>query len=434
MTRFRAPRRALAAASAALALAAGAALSAPPNALPTASSTLPDKAVAQKYARFDAKGRPAGSASWRVTKAGGNCCEVLVAATSTGRLLEFGGTYPVYSDNKGRTWTRIEPAVEAGLPNGEGTIVVAPGGDVVGLAWDAYSGDRIQTYLYDASEKRWLNQTVVLHDPFYDRPWVAVAKGPFTIAGQTAPWVSIVLSSYTRQVVLMSLDGLNYFVPTSRDVDSLRNPRVEKALPVVADPQLDYLQEHSESGLVALAGGGALSFDAAKGSGCATQILQKDGSWACFSIPDSEFEGRVRVDSRGWLHDVRAEAARITYRISRDGGQSWTTSTLSVARGLPVESFDFKAHGRLGRSAIAVHALKDDGNTQDMVLRIDTSRGTARLVDTLFVGRGDVPATGNLIEGDYRFDFSTVAILPDGTLAVGFIDSAYPTPAVAVLA
>jgi hypothetical protein len=432
VTRFRVPRRAFAVAVAALALAAGAALSAPPGALPTASTRLQDKATSKAYPRFDAQGRRAGSATWRVTTAGGNCCEVLVAATSTGRLLEFGGTYPVYSDDKGRTWTQVRPAVEAGLPNGEGTIVMAPGGDVVGLTWDAYSGDRIQTYLYDASERTWLNQTVLLHDAFYDRPWVAVAKGPFTIAGQTVPWVSLVLSNYTRQAVLMSLDGLHYFVPTSRDVDTLRNARVEKALPVVADPQLDYLQEHSESALVSLAGGGALSFDAAKGSGCATQILQTDGSWACFALPDSEFQGRLHVDSRGWLHDVHADEDEITYRISRNGGRSWTTSTLAVAGGT-VESFDFKAHGRLGRSAVAVHALKDDGNTQDMVLRIDTSGGRARLLDTLFVGRGDVPATGNLIQGDYRFDFSTVAILPDGTVAVGFIDSAHPSPAVAVL-
>ena len=417
-----------------LAIAATTAASAPPVALPTAATRLADAPRMHSYPRYDARGRRSGSATWRVTKAGGNCCEVLVAATSTGRLLEFGGTYPVYSDDRGRTWTRIGPAVEAGLPNGEGTIVMAPGGDVVGLTWDAYSGDRLQSYLYDASAKTWLTSTVVVHDAFYDRPWVAVAKGPFTIAGQTVPWVSIVLTDYTRQVVLMSLDGLNYFVPTSRDLDALRNPRIERTLPVVKDPQMDYLQEHSESSLVSLAGGGALSFDASLAAGCPTQLLQADGSWACFALPDQSFEGRVHVDSRGWLHDVAVEGSEVRYRISRDGGRTWTAATLRVPTGLAVDAWDFKAHGRRGVSAIAVHGRRDDGNAQDAVLRVDTGRGTARLLDTLFVGRGDVPATEGLASGDFRFDFSTVAILPDGKIAVGFLDSSYPDPAVAVLA
>ena len=37
-----------------------------------------------------------------------------------------------------------------------------------------------------------------LHEPFYDRQWMAVAKGPFAIAGQTVPWVSMVLSNFNR--------------------------------------------------------------------------------------------------------------------------------------------------------------------------------------------------------------------------------------------
>ncbi|MCA1824778.1 MAG: hypothetical protein LC640_11080, partial [Frankia sp.] len=171
----------------------GAALSAPPaNGLPTTLTKLSDQPKTISYARYDAKGKRAGSVKWRVTTAGGNCCEVLVTSTRTGRLVEFGGTYPVFSDDHGRSWTEVAPAVPSTsrVPNpgprkiagGEGTVVMAPGGDIVGVGWDPYSGDRLQPFLYDAASKTWVYSEHPLHEPFYDREWMAVAKGPFTIA------------------------------------------------------------------------------------------------------------------------------------------------------------------------------------------------------------------------------------------------------------
>ncbi len=433
-----------------LAVATGVALSAPPDALPTSSSKLPDKPVTMAYTRLDAKGRPAGNVKWRVTKAGGNCCEVLLAATRTGRLVEFGGTYPAYSDDQGKSWTEVAPTTPSTsrLPNpgprklggGEGTVVMAPGGDIVGVGWDAYSGDRLQSFMYDAKAKKWYYHEAPLHEPFYDREWMAVAKGPFTIAGQTVPWISMVLSNSNRKIILISLDGLHYVVPSKADIDAIRGGSESRFLEGPADPDFDYMQEHSETRLTPIPGGGALSLNAAGNATCAQQILRLDGSWACFELPDSSIDGVLHVDSRAWLHDVKVEADEVTYRISKDGGISWASSTFNVPDGASVESWDYKAHGKLGLSAIGVHALKEDGNHQDYVLRVDTRRGVAKHVDTLLVGKGDMAFTSGLdvvglVTGakSNRFDFATVAILPDGKIAVGFVDKTYDDPATAIL-
>jgi hypothetical protein len=428
-----------------------AALSAPPpGALPTTPAKLADKPVTKSYAVLDPRGKKTGTKKWTVTTAGGNCCEVLVAATRSGRLVEFGGQFPVYSDDKGKTWTEIRTLVPATgqlddasprqVGGGEGTIVMAPGGDIVGVGWDPYSGDRLQSFLYDAETKTWSYAEAPLHEPFYDRQWMAVAKGPFTIGGQTYPWVSMVLSNFNRRVVLISTDGLNYVRPSRADVEALAGGTVS-AFPVKGDPDLDYMQEHAETRITPLPGGGALSLNAVGTTGCERQVLQRDATWACLGGDGSvEFLGAVHSDSRGWLHDVTVEGDEVTYRISRDGGRSWTTSLLRIPGEANVESWDFKAHGKLGLSAVAVHALKDDGNHQDMVLRIDTKKGRAVHRDTLLVGAGDMEFTAGLdvsgvVSGakSNRVDFATVAILPNGTIAAGFADKTYDDPAVAVL-
>lgn len=436
--------------AATLVAAATAALSAPPDALPTNEQKLADKAVTKSYAVLDAKGRKTGKAKWTVTTAGGNCCEVLVAATRTGRLVEFGGQFPVYSDDKGKTWTEIQTVVPATgqldnssprqVGGGEGTIVMAPGGDIVGVGWDPYSGDRLQSFLYEAKTKKWSYLEAPLHEPFYDREWMAVAKGPFTIAGQTVPWVSMVLSNFNRRVVLISTDGLHYTRPSRTDVEAVAGGTIS-SLPITPDADLDYMQEHSETRITPLPGGGAISLNSIGSTGCAQQILRKDGTWACFGGDGRiEFQGSLHSDSRGWLHDVKAEGDEVLYRISRNGGRTWTESTFAVPGEANIESMDFKAHGKLGLSAVALHVKKDDKNNQDLVLRIDTKRGKATLKDILLVGEGNMSFTAGLdvsgvVSGakSNRFDFATVAILPSGKIAVGFVDKTYDDPAVAVL-
>ena len=427
------------------------ALSAPPNALPTSERKIADKPVMQTYTVLDAKGRKKGTAQWRVNTAGGNCCEVLVAATRSGRLVEFGGAFPVISDDKGKTFKEIRPLVPPTsdfdddaprqVGGGEGTVVMAPGGDIVGVTWDPYSGDRLQSFFYDASDKKWVYGEAPLHEPFYDREWVAVAKGPFTIRGENVPWVSMVLSNFNRKIVLMSTDGVNYFTPSQADIETVAGGTESRPLTGPRDLDLDYMQGHTETRILPVPGGGALSLSSVGGAACETQYLKKDGTWACYDRDGFSIKGALHADSRGWLHDVAVTGDEVTYRISKDGGRRWTTSTFLVPGGAAtVESFDFKAHGKLGVTALAMHVVKEDKLNQDMVMRIDTRSGTAKVVETYLIGKGDYRFTsgldvGGVVSGakSMRFDFASVAILPDGTIATAFVDKKYDDPATAIL-
>lgn len=445
------PRLAALVAGSLVVAAAAAALSAPPGALPTTERPYTEKATTETYVVLDAKGKPKGTANWRVNTSGGNCCEVLVAATRDGRIVEFGGSFPAVSADQGRTFKEIRPlapptsdfddAAPRKVGGGEGTVVMAPGGDIVGVTWDPYSGDRLQSFLYSAAEKKWFYGEMPLHEPFYDREWVAVAKGPFTIAGRTVPWVSMVLSNFNRRVVLMSTDGINYVTPSQADIASVAGGSESRLLTGPKDADLDYMQGHTETGLVPVPGGGALSLSSVGGNVCETQYLKKDGSWACYERDGFAIKGALHADSRGWLHDVKASADEVSYRISRDGGRRWVTSTFVVPGGArAVESFDYKAHGVLGVTALAMHVLKEDGKHQDMVMRLDTRTGVPRLVETYLVGRGDMKFTSGLdvsglVNGakSNRFDFASVAILPDGAIAAAFVDKKHDDPATAVL-
>ena len=430
------------------------ALSAPPGALPTTTTKMADKPVVKTYKVVDARGRKVGTSKWRVTTAGGNCCEVLVMATRSGRLVEFGGTYPIYSDDEGRTWHEIAPAVPSTsrVPNpgprkiagGEGTVVQSPDGDILGVGWDPYSGDRLQSFMYHAKDKKWYYQEAPLHEPFYDRQWVAVAKGPFTMPdGTKAPWVSMVVSNFNRKIVLMSTDGLNYFRPTARQLDAVANPGVSKYLPTTRDADLDYMQEHAQTNISTLAKG-VLSFDVPAGSSsCKVQILNDKGSWACFEMPNEQtLTGPLHTDSRGWVHEVVAKKGEteFTYRMSRDGGRKWTTTVVPVPGELAVETYDFKMHGRLGLGVIATHAKKEDGSFQDVVITLDIKGAKPRVQKMYYVGDGNLKSTVGLdvlgtVQGQKsnRVDFTSVAILPNGTIAVSFADAKYDDPAIAIL-
>lgn len=424
------------------------ALSAPPDALPTSESKLPDKPVTKQFAVYDAHGRRIGKQSWRLTKAGGNCCEVLVTALRDGKIVEFGGTYPIWSADQGKTWTEVAPLAPSTsrLPNpgprklggGEGTVVQAPGGDILGVGWDPYSGDRLQSFFYSAKDQKWYYHEDPLHEPFYDREWVAVAKGPFTIGGQTVPYVGLVLSNANRHIVLMTLDGLHYYVPTQRDLDAVANGKVTGYLPTKPDPDLDYMQEQAQTGLAMLSQG-ALSFDPAQG--CKVQTLKLDGTWACFALKNEEdLTGPLHTDSRGWVHEVVADGGDITYRMSRNGGRTWTESEFSFPIDANIETYDFKANGKLGLAVVAAHAKKEDGTFQDMVMRFDIHGAAPKLQKVYFVGDGNLKSTVGLdavgtVQGakSYRVDFTSVAILPNGKIVVSFADKTYDDPAIAIL-
>ena len=78
-----------------------------------------------------------GTTKWRVVQGTGNCCENYLTSTNAGRLLDFGGSYVNYTDDRGLHWKQVQPATP--LVNGEGTLDLAPNGDVIAIGWDPYS-------------------------------------------------------------------------------------------------------------------------------------------------------------------------------------------------------------------------------------------------------------------------------------------------------
>lgn len=395
-----------------------------------AQVVLVDKDVAlEQYPAFPPNGNTPQNVSWRVVSSGsGNPFENYLATTSGGRLLNWGGTYLTFSDDQGLTWNEVRP-IEP-LLGAEGAVTVAPNGDVVGVTWDPYTGDHLLAFKYDTDG--WRYTEVLLHTPFYDRPWIAVVPGPFTVAGQTVPYISILRGGWpSKEVWYLSLDGLNYVVPSSKLLDSL--VPAPELLPLAATPApwADWTQPHVQANVTPLNGGGGLAgaLDGGFGS-CLWKRLGMDLRWRCISDLG---DGVVLQDSDGYLHLVSVDENQITYKLSTNGGGSWLTTTTTLPTGYVVEEWDAKASGAHGTAVVAVHAHTSTGTDQDLVYKYSVSGTGASLQRRYHVGLGDYDfGSGVNIENFDRFDFSSVAILPSGKIAVSFGDSEHVAAALAI--
>lgn len=385
------------------------------------------------YPVYAPDGEQIGTTAWRVVRSTGNCCENHLGATKTGRLLDFGGAYLNFSDDKGLTWKRVRPAEP--LVGPEGTVVNAPGGDIVGVTWDPYTGDRVLAFKMDGATGMWEYMYTALHTPFYDREWIAVIPGPHTIAGQTFPYITVIRGGFPSKAVwYYSLDGLHYAIASNKVLASLVGGSANAWLPSAPDPEADWIQPISESTISPLIGGGALARSADALDQGWYHLAKSSMLWSRFKLGDgSELpQGRLVQDSRGWSHLVSIVDGEVTYRLSQDGGRTWSTATTSLPANHRVEDWDLRANGALGLTAVAVHAHDDVRNVdQDLVMRFATVCGAPELVRTHFVGKGDTNAAGSF-GASIRFDFATTAILPDGTIATSLLDSAHLSPALAV--
>ena len=54
-----------------------------------------------------------GNSSWAIfgNEEGGNCCEHYLAGTKEGWIVNFGGEYPTWSEDRGHTWNEYIPGV-----------------------------------------------------------------------------------------------------------------------------------------------------------------------------------------------------------------------------------------------------------------------------------------------------------------------------------
>ena len=376
-----------------------------------------------------------GTTEWAVYHRTGNCCENYLTSNSSGRLYDFGGSYINFTDNRGKSWKQVRPITP--LVNGEGAIAMAPGGDVVGVEWDPYSGDHLLAFKYDASDKKWVYAEMPVHAPFYDREWIAAVPGPFTIDGQKVPYISFIKGAWpSKEAWFYSTDGINYHRVSSKFVDhtisSAQGPR--SILKTVGRPDMDWIQPNTNAGLYPLGGGSALASPDVPFSGGDWSVLDpKTQRWEAYRPDGKRPQGRFQVDSAGRLHNVISKEGKFVYRISTDAGRSWKSATVPLPRKHAIEEIDFRANRKVGIAAVAIHG-HDSAKTvdKDMLFKIDISSNTPRAMRYYQVGLADVNGSSGVGAG-VRFDFETVTILPDGRVAMSFYDTTTAsTPALAI--
>jgi hypothetical protein len=362
-----------------------------------------------------------GEATWRVVERTGNCCENYVTTTPSGRILDFGGTYVNFTDDDGRSWKQVRPVTP--LVNGEGAIVGAPNGDILGVGWDPYSGDHLQAFKYSAADDAWYWLEMPLHTPFFDREWIGVVPGPFQTSQGEVPYISFVRGGYpSKETWLMSTDGLTYLQVSSTVIDQTLTEAVETYLDPAPRAYLDWIQPNTNTGLTALGPRSALA--APDFNGDAWALL--DGEqlrWTGVSLPEGKLEGRYLSDARGRLHNLVPQARGFVYGVSPDGGRSWKRIEVALPANRSIEQIDFRANAAAGVAAVAIHGHDPATQTDvDMLYKIDITRDKPRLTRLYQLGKGDVSASARL-GASIRFDFQTVAILPDGRVAMSFLDS-----------
>jgi len=419
-----------------LVLAGSAALAGPPVP-PTPANETPvaSERFAATWKVFDDKGRQTGTAKWHWTPTGGNCCEVYVTSTAQGHLLEYGGSYPYVSRDKGKSWKQV--AFTTPLYNGEGAMVAGPNGDLFGVGWDVYTGDHLQGVRYTAATKTWEVAEAPLKTPVFDREWITYAKGPFLDElGEKVPFITLVRGgTATKAVELIATDGLSYTTPTwpNLDVRQGSEPRFFD-IKVVKEPAADHWQPNPDTFTLPLNAGGVLLRNNS------ADDLGADAAWLNPSTLRWEAvrlafrpTGTVRQDSRGWLTMVTQRGSELTLGLSRDGGRSWKQTELVLPAHVSriadsADFYDVKVNGKLGQAVVATRANDRQGRGQDVVWRVDVRSAQPKVTKVYAVGLGNAPTAVGLVAGlaADRFDFPSVALLPDGRIAVSFQDATTP--------
>jgi hypothetical protein len=355
-----------------------------------------------------------GTTTWRVVKDTGNCCENHLGMSSGGRLFDIGGSFVNYTDDRGLSWTSVRPPEP--LVNGEGSMAMAPNGDVIGVTWDAYSGDHLLAYKYNADSGQWLTLTNVLHQPVYDRPWLSVIPGPFRdVNGKVVPYVSIVQGGTgIKDPMFISTDGLIYAEPSSLTLGDLSASPVTSWFPITASAAADWIQPIRSSPVTPFGAGAA-----AEVSGYLLDSQSRE--WHPWTLPGGgQPPSYIQVDSAGRVHAVRPVGSSLEYRISADGGRTWTSATFPLSMQADATRLtDFKVNRAVGVSAIAARV-----DSQDWVYKFDITGSSARLLRVYRVGLGDNPAGSNVgALTSPRMDFQNMVIFPDGRVATSFLDS-----------
>lgn len=412
------------------ALPGGELLEAPTAPLSTAQT---DEVLA--YPAYDPVHNVTGEAAWRIVEGTGNCCENYVITTQTGRIVDFGGTFLHFSDDEGVTWETVQTPIP--YLTGEGAVVTGPQGDILAVGWSPYTGDQLWSHKYVAADDQWYYQTMPLHQPFYDRAWTSVVKGPFTIDGVVTPYIVLVESNFhggLATVLLRSLDGLHYAEPT--DSALVVDPEVSLAVGgLPRDPDMDWIHPISQAPVRPLAHGlGLQQRSSGLGDGCHWRLILQNGMHACPTgdLADLPRNQPLYADSEGNMHHFLQDGPTITYRMRAAGTEAWTETSYEIPDGwTAIRERDEAVNAQLDTAVVALHLGADNGTTGDYLLRFRNIT-TAPWLETVYqVGLADSGSDAGL-GGERRFDFMTVGMLPDGRAVMSFTDSEHHPPALAI--
>lgn len=392
-----------------------------------------------------------GNATWAVfgNEQGGNCCEHYLAATKEGWILNFGGEYPTWSEDRGHTWQEWQPTIlsqigchvpkptvpgQEGL--GEGSIVQATNGDLIAMGWFPYpstsGADQYYAFFYDAADEEWswcYNRTP---EPFYDRSWQVEVVGPITSARGTGPWASLVISNFWHQVANrggeISIDGLNYhyfdFPDRNANLDIEQIDLNFEELGV----EWDYTKPHKEMRAFPVPSGGLYFpnyFDGGRDAFLDTSLNWWEATTLNGNSLPSEY---CSLDSSTALHCVVRQDNALTHMLSWDGGDNWTNRTYDLSDiADSIEEWEFHANGVHDLFVLNVRYQSSDGPDIDVAWHVRGYSQSMEPDQLTYLGLGDLDSTSGA-GNDIRFDFASMGILPDGGAFIAYHDASDPDP------
>ncbi len=407
----------------------------------------------REFVTIDLRTNQSTNTSWAVfdkTK-GGNCCEHYLATSIEGSILNIGGEYPVWSNDRGHEWDTFVPGVipastcrtpvptnpgQEGL--GEGSIVQATNGDIISMSWFPYIGgdgkiDKFYAIIYDEEAMAWKWCYNRMTEPFYDRSWQVEVVGPISSSIGSGEYASLVVSNFWHQTQnaggQISVDGLNYynFQFAGRNGNP---PLAEVNLNYTAanlEPYWDVNKPHKEMRSFAIPEGG-LYFPQYFSDG-SSAFLDTSLNWNKHDVMfPSEY---CQIDSAGAIHCVSLAGTTFTHHLSWDGGLNWSTQNYSDEDWASIEEWEFQANGEHDLFILNVRFQDASGPDVDTVFHV---RGYSEDMspDTLtYIGQGDLDSTSGA-GNDIRFDFASIAILRDGGAIIAFHDSTHEDPLFAV--
>ena len=393
-----------------------------------------------------------GNSSWAVfgNEEGGNCCEHYLAGTKEGWIVNFGGEYPTWSEDRGHTWNEYIPGIfsqigclepkptvpgQEGL--GEGSIVQATNGDLISMGWFPYpstsGADQFYAFLYDADTQEWnwcFNRTP---EPFYDRSWQVEVIGPINggIYGN-GEYASIVISNFWHQVQniggQISTDGLNYDYFSFPDRDaSLETIEVDLTAEMLGE-EWDYTKPHKEMRAFPVPSGG-LYFPNYFVDGRDAYVDTALNWWSATTLNGSSLPSEYcAIDSSAALHCLLSEGNIIQHLVSWDGGETWKNNTYDLqGQASGIEEWEFHSNGVHDLFVLNVRYQSSDGPDIDIAWHVRGYSDSLIPDSKTYLGQGDLDSTSGA-GADIRFDFASMGILPDGGSFIAYHDSTDPDP------